>query len=94
MMATRRSLRNERYGFFKEKTTCVVDELQASGMILKIDSSRDLDSVYEDFVLAIKDGVDANYFERYGTCLSSETIANWFSLSTRTRTSLWEKSLD
>lgn len=55
----------ERYGFFKEKTSCVVDELQASGMILKIDSSRDLDSVYEDFVLAIKEGVDANYFERY-----------------------------
>lgn len=56
---------NERYGFFKEKTSCVVDELGTSGVILKIDSSRDEESVYEDFVLAIKEGVDADYFERY-----------------------------
>lgn len=56
---------NERYGFFKEKTSCVVDELGTAGVILKIDSSREEDSVYEDFVLAIKEGVDADYFERY-----------------------------
>ena len=56
---------NERYGFFKDKTSCVVDELGTSGVILKIDSSRAEDSVYEDFVLAIKEGVDADYFERY-----------------------------
>ena len=56
---------NERYGFFKDKTICLVDELGTCGVILKIDSSRAEDSVYEDFVLAIKEGVDADYFERY-----------------------------